>query len=421
MQNRLTGPRLCLHLDVNETLILGDEAGGDTFAESLHKIIAKQAIIRCRSEKTEISVDELLDNCTWNDGRSLRATMERKNDDISPELFVGWHVPENYVRFYRTEPLKKAYAKRFCDEGSPGACYAPIQEKADMAMRWNENDMEAKHIALRRGPYRYIIPAFWRLLEHLVATKRRATLIIRTYGSDLSDIAAAFKAYAEYKNDVQYNGLADLIKPEHCFKVQRTDTGMKFTRNDGIELNEAQALEEMERDDVQIRCLGFLDDYYFWKSRGHDPSAGKPLWLGHVSARHIFLDDNIHNDPINSIVAIRLKTPDSNFRSLDGYTTLRLQNIALVRVPTIQVVLNPDWFIERLLACENNIEKLLAFNKCDDASSTETTDLRNWRWFNFLLLQNEDNRSILWDDSACCSNPPPPLLLEKANSNPPLE
>ncbi len=34
---------LVLHLDINETILVGDEAGGDTREESLNKILAKSA------------------------------------------------------------------------------------------------------------------------------------------------------------------------------------------------------------------------------------------------------------------------------------------------------------------------------------------------------------------------------------------
>ena len=39
-------PRLVLHFDVNETIMVGDPAGGDSFEESLNKICAKSAVIR---------------------------------------------------------------------------------------------------------------------------------------------------------------------------------------------------------------------------------------------------------------------------------------------------------------------------------------------------------------------------------------
>jgi hypothetical protein len=38
-------PKLVLHFDVNETILLVDEAGGDTFEDCLNKIICKTALV----------------------------------------------------------------------------------------------------------------------------------------------------------------------------------------------------------------------------------------------------------------------------------------------------------------------------------------------------------------------------------------
>ena len=37
---------LLLHFDLNETILLGDDAGGDTYEQCIHKIIAKSAFVQ---------------------------------------------------------------------------------------------------------------------------------------------------------------------------------------------------------------------------------------------------------------------------------------------------------------------------------------------------------------------------------------
>jgi hypothetical protein len=37
---------LCLHFDINETILLGDPAGGDSYEDSLNKILAKVAFVK---------------------------------------------------------------------------------------------------------------------------------------------------------------------------------------------------------------------------------------------------------------------------------------------------------------------------------------------------------------------------------------
>ena len=39
-------PKLILHFDVNETILVGDKARGSTFEDTLNRIIAKSAFVR---------------------------------------------------------------------------------------------------------------------------------------------------------------------------------------------------------------------------------------------------------------------------------------------------------------------------------------------------------------------------------------
>ena len=48
-RRRRRAPKLVLHFDVNETIMVGDPAGGDTFEDCLNKMIAKNAFVRARA------------------------------------------------------------------------------------------------------------------------------------------------------------------------------------------------------------------------------------------------------------------------------------------------------------------------------------------------------------------------------------
>jgi hypothetical protein len=54
-------PKLVLHFDVNETILLVDEAGGDTFEDCLNKIICKSAMVMKE-------LDEKQQPSHWSDG-----------------------------------------------------------------------------------------------------------------------------------------------------------------------------------------------------------------------------------------------------------------------------------------------------------------------------------------------------------------
>jgi hypothetical protein len=44
---------LVLHMDINETILIGDEAGGDTYEQCIQKILAKSAFVQCPTDNTD--------------------------------------------------------------------------------------------------------------------------------------------------------------------------------------------------------------------------------------------------------------------------------------------------------------------------------------------------------------------------------
>jgi len=110
------------------------------------------------------------------------------------------------------------------------------------------------------------------------------------------------------------------------------------------------------------RCASAVqDDYQHWRKNGYSPAAGKPLWLTLDSAdrQHIFFDDNIHNDAADSIVAVRARaTAGEPFHSLSGDATRRLHGLVIRRVPTVLPILEHDWFLQQIEACEQQLYQL---------------------------------------------------------------
>eukprot|EP00630_Chrysocystis_fragilis_P012708 CAMPEP_0197409654 /NCGR_PEP_ID=MMETSP1165-20131217/30219_1 /TAXON_ID=284809 /ORGANISM="Chrysocystis fragilis, Strain CCMP3189" /LENGTH=344 /DNA_ID=CAMNT_0042936129 /DNA_START=14 /DNA_END=1044 /DNA_ORIENTATION=+ len=333
-------PRLVVHLDVNETMILGDPAGGDSFADSLNKIVCKQAVVR----RVEGGADRpLLERYVWADGRPLSSA------GTAPALHY-WEIPEGCVRFYEERELKARFAKSFCtDPASPGATYAGLHARLVAAMRRGD-ESEPR---LVRGDSHFVIPAVWRLLEEL-ARRRRFTLAVRTFGSDLGDVAAALQAFAE-------RAALPALRPEALYKLRREGARVSATPLDdptAEPLDERALVDLLERDDLPVRCVGISDDYPTWKQAAYLPTAGKPCWIT-PNARHVFFDDNIHNDPDDSIVDVRWLDPARGaFRQLNGSIIRRLHGLVLLRVPTLEPILHPDWFLRTLARLEADLDDL---------------------------------------------------------------
>ena len=71
----------------------------------------------------------------------------------------------------------------------------------------------------------------------------------------------------------------------------------------------------------------------------------------------IFFDDNIHNDPADSIVAVRARSSrETPYVPLSGAATVALQGLVLVRVPTLEAVLDHTWFLSAIRRCEARLD-----------------------------------------------------------------
>ena len=79
--------RLILHLDINETILLGDDAGGDTRHDSIQKMIAKSAFVQMPNvegvdnadDKTKYELTSLMEPTKWWDGQIIG----QGNDDTT--------------------------------------------------------------------------------------------------------------------------------------------------------------------------------------------------------------------------------------------------------------------------------------------------------------------------------------------------
>ena len=137
-------PHLFLHFDVNETILLGDPAGGDSVEECVNKIIAKSAFVSTKSNNEHIIKSEggdkegkpvikrspssgnigdthLFEPTHWWNGESI------EDPTISaPPLHTDWEYPPDACPYYRTAFKKDA--KKFT-LSSHGQVYRPLYEK----------------------------------------------------------------------------------------------------------------------------------------------------------------------------------------------------------------------------------------------------------------------------------------------------
>jgi hypothetical protein len=359
-------PKLILHFDVNETILVGDPAGGDTFEQSLNKTICKTALVQKRS----IGHDSGLPT-RWRDGSAISPATP------PPPLFTGFAWPADTVSFYRAGRSAKACAQTFTEPGQPGEAYRPLYDTLEAALRWPASSSAAAAAVpppkrlCHDGVHHFLIPAFFTTICELAKRGRIFGIVVRTFGTDAHDVVAALQAYAEGLHLPVFN---DPVVSEmsgaalSCWKGSYTQEGAFYleraSSNGQPEIirDEDEIVRILHGQPDQISCVVCTDDYRWWKDHGFAPSAGKPIWLDYTKPQHnflpIFFDDNIHNDAEDAIVAVRSKRGDggttvaSRYEAMSGEETLAEQGVHLVRVPTVEPIQNPRWFLEQIDLCE---------------------------------------------------------------------
>jgi hypothetical protein len=354
-------PHLVLHFDVNETILLVDQAGGDTFEDCLNKIICKSALVRSSSldPTTQLPTH-------WCDG-----TLIGNVDSLPPPPTNSFFWPQGTTSDYQAGGHSKEQSSTFTLPGSPGQSYRPLYEKLEKAVRWvTDTEGEGKSgesISVAPDPrlchdgiHHFLLPAFFHTITELKKRKRTFSIVIRTFGTDVEDVVNALSAYAEGNHLSKYVPVVEEMKlggDNFWNGSYNKESGtFQLKSNDGKMLTNENEIVSMFHGDMEsILCFACTDDYPWWNEHSNLPSAGKPLWLtlNEEECLPIFFDDNIHNDADDSIVAVRVReTKEQKFQPLSGEETIAMQGQHLVRVPTFAPVLNENWFLEQIDACE---------------------------------------------------------------------
>lgn len=362
---------LIVHFDINETILIGDEAGGDTRQDCINKILAKSAFVQIPRS----SVEEEERNCPtssilysksttnvrpkyWWDGTPIIPKDDTTNDinvDESapaaspPPLYTGWIWPQNCCPYYRTALKDKA--SDFIN--NDGAIYQSIYNSVEDKLQSNElkkSDHDPSSVLF------HIIPAFFETLmvlfpseEQPHPTKKMITessshddinsicsntdcfatisIVLRTMGSDLSDIANAITLFAkgEHPNYPNYKNQQLIMTPdklvigrwnkrigttEACnidninakeqYEWQLWDHPEGKDKNSGNHHNNCNIVASNEFEVLDFihsnTICGIQDDYPFWKENNFQPWSGKPVWIERNKDHyyhHILFDDNM--------------------------------------------------------------------------------------------------------------------------------
>lgn len=288
-------PHLILYFDINSTLIASDQKQDRSAENTLNKIFASQS------------------KAHWD------ATLQEPityTDYVKKVLIPGsHHDPE-------LDKKRDTYYYNFI-EGLRESGHPLYQEIA-----------EAYHHALTKLPNspNRVFSSFYLLLDKLEEEQRSYTIILRSFGSEVFNIAKEINA--------SFVPLFD-----HYGKFKH-GTLLLDEQQEGSNLSEVYEMLH-SHSHIAIR-----DDYDHWEKGEFRTPFGKPflLDLSNEDVLEIFFDDhiNLHSGETNIIAPIDIKTGQ----------LIPLEQLAqsgqIVRVNTLEAILEEDYFIK-------HVEKALQF------------------------------------------------------------
>lgn len=324
---------LILHFDINETILVGDEAGGDTRQDCFNKMLAKSAFVQMppANAKYDYESTSSVVPTHWVNGLPLKdgPTTSCSNVDVRveeiPPLHTDWQWPEGCCPYYRTAYKKRA--KTFVEHH--GSIYRNVYNQLRIAFPGHVGD-HIPHDDNNHHPhdaiddmFSHILPAFFHTLRNL-PDDSQTTIVLRTFGSDLPDIAAAVSAFARGQHPDHSDYVSEslvlsedaLVQGRWAKSIASTAAQIESNINGDNNTSKSCAAEE-ERDffvyqlwkkdqlvasgDAEVlqflhshTICGIQDHYEHWRDHKYEPWAGKPVWVPNdPNYHHVLLDDNM--------------------------------------------------------------------------------------------------------------------------------
>ena len=347
--------KLVLHLDVNNTVFIGDS-------------ITKQVT-------PESALNEYLVDVVWG---KLDTTGSWKSADNSLHDKPPDQEAISYYRFaqskYNGKPRKhfKTHIRNFTEEeiGKPfRSFYSQMLTALEFPGDLKCSNGELPSFKDNSGKsYHCIVPSFYKLLDHLFKSGREFAIVFRTFGGDGQIVLKAARDFIDemiLKNPQHHQTSVSSGK-----LVDSSSFGLKFTTgtvtqsNDHISLEFPGEVTLSNSWDIYTyfsHSTGIqlvVDDYSWWKAQDFCSTAAKPLLIDPCdeSVHHIMFDDNFRPwEPEDSIVNV-LAVKDKQFCTVDPAI---FDNMCVVKADLYQSICNENYFVDKIEACERNYQKFV--------------------------------------------------------------
>lgn len=350
------GRKLVLHLDVNNTVFIGDS-------------VTKQMT-------PEAALNEYLVDVAWGklDTTGSWKSLDNNLHDKPPD-----REAISYYRFaqskYNGKPREqfKTHIRNFTDE-EIGKSFKSFYNQMLTALQFPgdlkicSNAELPSFTDISGKSYHCIVPSFYKLLDYLFKSEQEFAIIFRTFGGDGRIVLQATKDFIDemiIKNPQHNQTSGSSGKP-----VESLAFGVKFTTGTMTRSNNQISLEvpgegtlsnlwDMYTYFSQSRGVQLVvDDYSWWEARNFCSTAAKPLLIDPCdeAVHHIMFDDNFRPwEPEDSIVNV-LTAKDKQFCSVDPEM---FANVCVVKTDLYQSICNENYFIDKIDLCERNYQKFV--------------------------------------------------------------
>ena len=398
---------LVVHLDLNKSVLMSDPAAGASMPALLSGVLAAAAWgtvgadgrwtlseprLRARRPPTPAGLQPQMSYLAWVKECAHPFEAVTADDTASVRAAASSH---NKIAKKRQQVM----LARFTLPGEPGEAFAPVLAAllARLAVppESTEACISSGLLGLRDGK-RFLLPSYFRLLETLIDRGGPFLIVLRTFGNDLEAVVAEHNAWAMGTHPTEPPASTDsaaaarrvlAIDPAALAAVARgsDDSGSVALRvAGGGEHVGARAIFDHLRAQAPAAggaVRGVRDDYDAWFAHGEVARAGKLMPMDpEGDALHIFFDDNLGDErhvlcmlSDAQVAGLPLATDDGTWAdaaeayeddgadagivhacTADGASLpyMQTRNVHLVRVCPLAAILNAEYFVQALDACE---------------------------------------------------------------------
>ena len=349
MANREGEKKLVLHMDVNNTVLVGD---------SFTKQFSVEQVLNEYLAEASWGVEDREGKWIWLNDLPLSSppSLEAIQYYQYAERNFANHkrsVFKNFVRSFTENDIGKKFRPFFEEMKEKLVCHSCLTDGIiDQVLSIGQDGRK----------YHRVLPSFLHLVCNLFHEERDFAIIFRTFGGDGHTLLEVM--------DLFLKGLhPDFPKvPRSAHKcplntnpgsIKRLSDGViTVTCPDNTTCSEPKEIYAnfSQCEEIQL----FTDDYHWWREGGFKHSSGKPLFVdpSDLSVQHIIFEDNFRAwRPDNSIVDVQIME-NGNFHSVDPQD---YEGIFVVKSDLYKSIVNENYFIEQVETCEKSFQERFGY------------------------------------------------------------